>query len=91
MYSLDRASGFLNQGGYRVEFDGIKYPFISTTAAVLSEAVEEFKESRHYVAGHPLQDIVYVTRFNTFGDPCTVWEVDMVSGHFKIDQTFLGV
>ena len=72
------------EGCFRVDFDGIKYPFITTTAEVLADAVEEFKASRHYVPGHPLQDLIWITRINIFGKTTHSWEMDMVSGHFKV-------
>ena len=81
-YASTMLSG-LSESCFKVEFDGIKYPFISTTAEVLKDAVMEFKASRHYVAGHPMQDIIWISRHNVFGDVSHRWEMDMVSGHFK--------
>jgi hypothetical protein len=81
-YSTTMLSG-LSESCFKVEFDGIKYPFITTTAEVLADAMMEFKASRHYVAGHPLQDMVWIERHNTFGEVTHVWEMDMLSGHFK--------
>ena len=74
----------LNEGCFRVSYNDIKYPFVTTTAKVLSDAVEEFKASRHYVAGHPKCDTVLIERRNILGHISHIWEMDMVSGHFKV-------
>ena len=96
-YATTMLSG-LSESCFRVESKGgdyascgvLNYPFISTTAEVLADCIEEFKASRHFVVGHPSCDVVLVSRINTFGDVSHVWEVDMLSGHFKVDTaTFL--
>ena len=85
-YATTMLSG-LSESGFRIEYDGMKYPFFTKTAGLMHEAVSEFMESSHYVAGHPLQDILYIERINTFGDITHSWEMDMVSmTHKKIVQ-----
>ena len=73
----------LDEGCFRVSYNDIKYPFVTTSAEVLADAVMEFKASNHYVAGHPMCDVVLIERRNIFGDVSHLWEMDMVSGHFK--------
>jgi len=88
-YATTMLSG-LSESGFRIEYDGMKYPFFTTSAGLMHEAVSEFMESSHYVAGHPGQDMLYIERINTFGDITHSWEFDMVSWNFKATHNTYG-
>ena len=85
-YATTMLSG-LSESGFRIEYDGMKYPFFTNTAGLMHEAVSEFMESSHFVGGDSYQDVIYIERINTFGDITHTWEMDLVSmTHRKIVQ-----
>ena len=83
-YNTTMLSG-LSEGGFSIEYDGMKYPFFTNTAGVMQEAVSEFVDSSHYRNAHTDprgQKMIYIERRNTFGDVTHMWEMDMISRHF---------